>query len=102
MHVPSFLPTVPRKDASLPSARSGWARSRASTVLSRRYDVLPPVSPHFVAFAWRYHALRLVLRSHRSRRNGGGPGVLWVRRPQTAEGDGGDDRISQVPGKPRL
>ena len=29
--------------------------SPASSVLSRRYDFLPPLSPHFVAFAWRYH-----------------------------------------------
>jgi len=67
MHVPSFPPTVPRSGASLPSPRSGWARSRASTVLSRRYDFLPPISPHFVSFAWRYHTLRLGLRSHRAR-----------------------------------
>ena len=25
-----------------------------STVLSTRYDFLPPIPPHFVAFAWRY------------------------------------------------
>ena len=29
--------------------------SPASTVLSTHYDFLPPFSPHFVAFAWRYH-----------------------------------------------
>jgi hypothetical protein len=30
-------------------------RSPASAVLSRHYDFLPPLPPHFVAFAWRYH-----------------------------------------------
>ena len=32
------------------------ASSPASTVLSGRYDFLPPVSPRFVSFAWRYHS----------------------------------------------
>src|SRR5262249_5280627 len=46
----SGLPT----DASLPSTGSSGASSPASAVLSRRYDSLPPVPPHFVAFVWRY------------------------------------------------
>ena len=41
-------------DASLPSTGSSGASSPASTVLSKRYDFLPPIPPHFVAFAWRY------------------------------------------------
>src|SRR6516164_4863006 len=41
-------------DASLPSTGSSGASSPASSVLSRRYDFLPPVPPHFVSFAWRY------------------------------------------------
>ena len=41
-----------RRLASLPG--SSGASSPASTVLSRRYDSLPPVPPHFVAFVWRY------------------------------------------------
>jgi hypothetical protein len=48
----------PRSDlpagASLPSTGSSGASSPASTVLSERYDFLPPVPPRFVAFAWRY------------------------------------------------
>src|SRR5262245_59622312 len=40
---PRFPPPAPVED-----------RSPASQVLSRRYDVPPPVPPHFVAFAWRY------------------------------------------------
>ena len=31
------------------------SRSPVSPVLSGHYDFLPPVPPHFVAFAWRYH-----------------------------------------------
>lgn len=40
---PRFPPLAPVGD-----------RSPASSVLSRRYDFLPPVPPHFVAFVWRY------------------------------------------------
>src|SRR6516225_9498426 len=49
-----FLKRVPCSDASLPSLGSGGNRSPVSSVLSRRYDFLPSVPPHFVAFAWRY------------------------------------------------
>jgi hypothetical protein len=45
---------VTRRPASLPRVLDG-ASSPASTVLSGRYDFLPPISPRFVAFAWRYH-----------------------------------------------
>ena len=41
-------------DVSLPSTGSSGASSPASTVLSKRYDFLPPIPPRFVAFAWRY------------------------------------------------
>ena len=44
------LPT----DASLSSTGSSEASSPVSTVLSRHYDFLPPISPRFVAFVWRY------------------------------------------------
>src|SRR5437899_320626 len=47
-----------------PPRGPGGSRVHASAVLSRRYDFLPPFPPRFVAFAWRYHALRLVLRAH--------------------------------------
>jgi hypothetical protein len=85
MHVPSFPPTVPRSGASLPSPRSGWARSRASAVRSRRYDFLPPVAPHFVAFAWRYHTVRLVVRSHRPSTQWRWTGSTLIGHPQQAE-----------------
>src|SRR5262249_19570875 len=41
-------------DASLPFTGSSGASAPASSVLSRRYDFLPPIPPHFVAFAGRY------------------------------------------------
>ena len=46
----SSLPT----DASLPFTGSSGASSPASAVLSRRYDLRPPIPPHLVAFVWRY------------------------------------------------
>jgi len=45
-------------DASLPSPGSSEASSPASTLLSKRYDFLPPIPPHFVAFVWRYLSVR--------------------------------------------
>ena len=50
-----------RRPASLHRVRA-VSRSPASSILSGRYDFLSPVSPHFVAFAWRYHTGRLVIR----------------------------------------
>jgi hypothetical protein len=46
--------------------------SPASSVLSRRYDLLPPVPPHFVTFAWRYLSVRslCLLRGGRGGRRG--------------------------------
>jgi len=46
---------ITRRPASLPRVLGG-ASSPASSVLSGRYDFLPPISPRFVAFAWRYHS----------------------------------------------
>jgi hypothetical protein len=57
------------------------ASSSASTVLSRRYDFLPSFSPRFVSFAWRYHAVRLGVRSLRPRSQWRWTGSLGVRRP---------------------
>ena len=53
-----------RRPASLHRVRA-VSRSPASSILSGRYDFLSPVSPHFVAFAWRYQPGRLVVRFHR-------------------------------------
>jgi len=37
-----------------PSLAPAGNCSPASAVLSKRYDFLPPIPPHFVTFAWRY------------------------------------------------
>ena len=50
-------------DASLSSTGSSEASSPASTVLSKRYDFLPPIPPRFVAFAWRYLGFTRCFRS---------------------------------------
>jgi len=50
-------------DASLSSTGSSEASSPASTVLSKRYDFLPPIPPRFVAFAWRYLGCTRCFRS---------------------------------------
>ena len=62
-------------DASLSSTGSSRASSPASTVLSKRYDFLPPIPPRFVAFAWRYLARSLVLFAPRRTSAPPGPGV---------------------------
>ena len=87
-------------DASLPSTGSSGASSPASTVLSRRYDSLPPVPPHFVAFAWWYlrvHSFFSLLGGRVRRR---GP-ELFTRSPRPGSRRGGG-RISQVPGGPQM
>ena len=38
-----------------PPQDPGRSGSPASAVLSGCYDFLPPIPPHFVSFAWRYH-----------------------------------------------
>jgi hypothetical protein len=58
-----FLSRACWVDASLPSTGSSEASSPASTVLSKRYDILPSVPPHFVSFAWRYLAFTRSVRS---------------------------------------
>jgi len=92
----SSLPT----DASLPSTGSSGASSPASAVLSRRYDLLPPVPPHFVAFVWRYLRVHsfFSLPSGRVRRRGQ---ELLTRYLQPGFRRG-NDRISQVPGEPQV
>jgi hypothetical protein len=46
-----------------PPLAPGGTRSPASSVLSRRYDCLPPLPPRFVAFAWRYLGCTRSVRS---------------------------------------
>ena len=87
-------------DASLPSTGSSGASSPASAVLSKRYDFLPPIPPHFVAFAWRYLSVSLVVFAPRRTSAPPGPGVGHPVSP--AGSRRGNDRTSQVPGEPRL
>jgi hypothetical protein len=70
-----FPPTVLLLDAPLPSAGSSRSSSPTSTVLSTRYDFLPPVSPHFVAFAWRYQGNTRDFAPIAAECHGDGPGV---------------------------
>ena len=67
----SSLPT----DASLSSTGSSGASSPASTVLSKRYDFLPPIPPHFVTFVWRYLSVALVMFAPRWTSEPPKPGV---------------------------
>ncbi len=97
-----FPPTVLSLDALLPSTGSFRASSPASTVLSGRYDFPSPVSPHFVAFAWRYHgSIRLVSclpPSPNAKRRAWG----WSPGIPSRDFFHGDDRISHVPGEPSV
>ncbi len=96
----SFPRSSPLADASLPSTGSSGASSPASTVLSKRYDFLPPLPPHFVAFAWRYLGGTRAVRSSGGRVRRQRPGVGHPVAPAGIYR--GNDRSSQVPGEPRL
>ena len=85
----SSLPT----DASLPSTGSSGASSPASAVLSRRYDSLPPIPPHFVAFVWRY------LRVHSFSSLPGGR--VRRRGPELLTRSPGRDLTEEATGSPR-
>jgi hypothetical protein len=67
-------PSLPT-DASLSSTGSSGASSPASSVLSKRYDFLPLIPPHFVAFVWRYLNVSLVVFAPRRTSEPPGPGV---------------------------
>jgi hypothetical protein len=62
-------------------------------------DALPPFSPHFVAFVWRYHAARLCSFLPQARRRLEGL-EFWDWQPLTSSYRHGNDRDSQVPGEP--
>ncbi len=91
-----MVPT-PRHDAAPPSlhgVREGSFPRFNATM--RRCDSLPPISPHFVSFAWRYHRCDRCLSPI-------GPGRGAVDRPgvgmpvSPAGLLSGDGRVSQVP-----
>jgi hypothetical protein len=53
--------SCPRFRAKLPPSLPGSPRYRFPWIIGtmRRCDFLPALPPHFVAFAWRYHSVRL-------------------------------------------
>ena len=62
-----------------------------------RSDSLPLISPHFVAFAWRYHRSSPV----RPTSSGQSCGSTWSWSPGLQAGShDGDGRVSQVPERP--
>lgn len=85
-----------------PPRSPGGSRSRASTVLSRHYDFLTPISPHFVSFVWRYHPVCRWLRVSRWSRHEPQARRFWGGTPFGAAFEDGDGRISQVPVEPLL
>jgi hypothetical protein len=94
-----FPRSVLPADASLPSTGSLRGEFPASSVLSKRYDFLLPVSPHFVSFAWRYLGLHSLFslpdgRVHRQ-------GLELVTRYLQPGFSRGEGRTSQVPGEPQ-
>ena len=100
MHSPCFPARFHDPTPRFPPLAPVGDRSPASQVLSRRYDILPPVPPHFVAFVWRYLRVHsfFSLPDGRVRRRG----LELVTRYLRPGCRKGNDRISQVPGEPRL
>ncbi len=86
---------MPRFPPSGPTGR----RSPSSAVLSRHYDFLPPIPRHFVAFARRYHKFALVHSLSRDKCHR--VSLELVTRCLLPEFNCGNDRISQVPGRPQ-
>ncbi len=96
MSLSSFPPTV---HIPVPPSlhRVPWARFPGFRGTTRHSDSLPPLPPHFVAFAWRYRSPRRSFApSGQATRAARGPGV-WSPVPRPADASG-DDKASQVPG----
>ena len=97
MSRPSFPPTDPRSGTAFPP-RGPLGEFPRFPGTTRCSDSLPPLRPHFVAFAWPYRAwARYSLPGERSP-------PAWVLGLVTRLPDRdswrGDDRASQVPGHP--
>jgi hypothetical protein len=82
-----------------PPGRLGQS-SPISSVLSRRSDFLPSIPRHFVAFVRRYHTIALVLLLSHGKCHRVSPEL--VTRYLQPGFVGGNDRTSQVPGRPQL
>ena len=81
-------------DASLSSTGSSGASSPASAVLSKRYDFLLPISPHFVSFVWRYLGSTRCFRSPADECAAG----AWSWSP----GNSGRDVAEETTGSPKF
>ena len=97
-------PGAPRRVRPLAAPFPPLGPPRRVPQLPRYYDAvrLPvPLSPRFVAFAWRYPASRLSFRSLRSRTPNRGPGVQ-LPVPTSGQIRREASRASQVPGQPTV
>ena len=96
---PSFPPRVLRFGFPFPPPGPSWCGFPGFAGTMRSSDSLPPIPPHFVSFAWRYHAALAVSLPDMSSALSRGlelvqPGLLPASRR-------GNDRASQVPGRPQ-
>lgn len=90
-----FHDSVPR----FPPPDSAGCRSPSSTVLSRHYDFLSLTPRHFVAFVWRYHKFALVRSLSHDKCHHVSPELVTRYLPPGT--NCGNDRRSQVPGRPQ-
>ena len=102
MHSPYFPPAVPRSDASLPSTRSGRVPCPrfTGTIKALRLPAVHPAALRCLRLAVPRSAFCHSLPPAKTQ-------FRWTRSSSgsatpTADVSAGDDRISQVPGKPRL
>lgn len=101
MHSPSFPPTGPRSDASLPSTRSERLSCPRflGTIKTLRLPAAHPATLRCLCLAVPRGASCLSLPSPKTQRWRAG-GSSGTATPTDAALAGGDGRISQVPGRP--
>jgi hypothetical protein len=97
MFAPSLPPDVVSTDRPLPSRGSAGVRSPRSAVLSADSDCSAAITPHFVAFAWRYLASSPVRSRRPDQRRQAGAASYAVPAPRPRQGT---TEPSQVPGRP--
>ena len=83
----------------LPSTGFRWLLFPCFHGTMKCSDLLSPISPRFVSFAWRYRAVRLCSFPQARRRLEAWSFMDW--QPRTRFCRHGDDRNSQVPGEPQ-
>jgi hypothetical protein len=95
--MPSAWFRLPDRDTAPPSLHRVWEGPFPRFMATmRRSDSRPSLSPHFVAFAWRYHPCVLFAPSDPTQ--GRGPGS-WYSGSRAGHVSG-DGRVSQVPEQP--